>query len=64
MHNAAKGDLQIQCNLYKNLYSTFGRNRKTLPIIHMKSQVTQIAKRILKKKSKVGRLELPNFKIY
>ena len=49
---------------YQSLNGIFSRNRKTHPKTHLDSQGIPITKTVLKKKNKVGRLILLDFRTY
>ena len=56
-------NLQTECNFYQNPNGTFYRKRKSNPKIHMESQRPQIAKAILRKKSKTVLITFSDFKL-
>ena len=56
-------NLQTECNFYQNPNGTFYGKRKSNPKIHMESQRPQIAKAILRKKSKTVLITFSDFKL-
>lgn len=59
-----QSDPQIECNPYQTSNIIFSRNGKTNSKIHTEFQGSQIVNTILKKRSKVEVVILPNFEIY
>ena len=59
-----KCNLQIQCDPYQITNGIFHRTRTKNFTICMKSQRSQIAKAILRKKNGAGEINLPAFRLY
>ena len=55
--------IQIQCNPYQNLNSSFHRNKTNNPDFYVTTRL-QMAREILRKKNKVGDNMLPYFQPY
>ena len=62
--NTALGNLQIQCNPYQITNDFIYRTRTKYFKICMETQRPQIAKAIMKRKNRTGRIRLPKFRLY
>ena len=62
--NTALGNLQIQCNPYQITNDFIYRTRTKYFKICMETQIPQIAKAIMKRKNRTGRIRLPKFRLY
>ena len=62
--NTTKCNLQIQCDPYQVINGIFHRTRTKTSQFTWKHKRPQIAKAILRKKNRAGRINLPDFRLY